>query len=56
MGARADGTTKGDPTTVVSHDGKCNEIDIAFTTLDSGNDSDMDAYFGLTYPDLSIAS
>lgn len=55
MGAGVAGTTKGDPTTISSHDGRCNEIILSKTTVSAADDTLIKQYVGRNFTELTIA-
>lgn len=54
MGADADGSTREAPTTITSHDGKCNEMVVSKTTVTTAQDTDLKTYFGRNFTELTI--
>lgn len=55
MGAGVAGTTKDAPTTITSHNGKCNEIALSLSTATSSQVTDMETYFKRGFPELTIS-
>jgi hypothetical protein len=55
MGAHVVGTTRGDATTITSHDGRCNEVVVSYGEVDADDTDALETYFGRNYSELSLS-